>query len=221
MSALGQAMRHRLLALLFATLRVRALRVVALCGALCTPALRTALRSYALRSFAFRTIALLAATLFAAAASAHSASDAYLTLTAEPARGAHNVVHAQWDIALRDLDFVLALDANGDGNITWAELRDRQRDIARYVYPTLSAASGEAACTITPTAQKIVDHADGTYAAMLFDIACPGNASAMLLDYRLFFAIDPSHRGIVVMRNGNRVATSLLAPGHASVRLAF
>ena len=160
-------------------------------------------------------------TSCAAAASAHSASDAYLTLTAEPARGTRHVVHVQWDIALRDLDFVLALDADGDGNITWRELRDRQSDIAKYVYPTVKAGSAEGACTITPTAQKVVDHADGAYAAMLFDIACPGNASTMLLDYRLFFAIDPSHRGIVVMRNGSRVATSLLAPDHASVRVAF
>ena len=162
-----------------------------------------------------------AAALGTTGASAHSASDAYLTLIAEPVHGTRNVVHAQWDIALRDLDFVLALDADGDGNITWKELRDRQRDIARYVYPTLGAGSNHGACTITPTAQKVVDHADGAYAAMLFDIACPGNASTMLLDYRLFFAIDPSHRGIVVMRSGSRIATSLLAPDHASVRLTF
>lgn len=164
--------------------------------------------------------ALCAATLFAAGAFAHSASDAYLTLTAESGASSR-IVHAQWDIALRDLDFVLALDADGDGNVTWGELRARQSDIARYVYPSLRAGSTAGACTIKPSAQKVVDHADGAYAVLQFDIGCPANSTTMTLDYQLFFAIDPSHRGIVVMRNGDRVATSLLAPDHASVRLDF
>jgi hypothetical protein len=167
-----------------------------------------------------RIAALCAAALFETGAFAHSASDAYLTLTAESG-ATSRIVHAQWDIALRDLDFVLALDADGDGNVTWGELRARQSDIARYVYPALNAASAAGACTIKPTSQKVVDHADGAYAVLLFDIGCPASASAMTLGYQLFFAIDPSHRGIVVMRNADRVATSLLSPDHASVRLDF
>lgn len=164
---------------------------------------------------ALRAAVFCAGALFTVGALAHSASDAYLTLTTAP----RNVIHGQWDVALRDLDFVLALDADGDGNVTWGELRARQADIARYVYPTLRASSTRGACTIAPTAQKVVDHADGAYAVLLFDIACAGDANAVELDYKLFFAIDPSHRGIVVMRNAAGVASALLAPDHASVRV--
>ena len=82
-----------------------------------------------------RVVVLAAAAFTLAKASAHSASDAYLTLDAGArSPGGELVVRGQWDIALRDLDFVLGLDANGDGTITWRELRQQQAAIARYAY---------------------------------------------------------------------------------------
>ena len=51
--------------------------------------------------------------LIASGAIAHKPSDSYLTLER---RGA--AVQGQWDIALRDLDAAITLDANGDGEIT-------------------------------------------------------------------------------------------------------
>ena len=154
---------------------------------------------------------------------AHSASDAYLTLDARPSAAAAGsgtiVAHGQWDIALRDLDFVLGLDDDGDGNISWGELRRHQADIARYAYATLTARGDNKICTIKPTRQMVVDHADGVYAALFFDIVCTGAPKRLALDYRLFFALDPSHRGIFVMRAGNGTATSLLSPENARIDL--
>ena len=163
-------------------------------------------------------IAGLLACFCVAPAWSHSASDAYLTLATDSrAAPATTLVHAQWDIALRDLDFVLAIDADGDGNITWNEVRAQQAAIARYVYAGLKVRGEAADCRIVPTAQKIDQHADGAYAVMLFDIACRGNAKALMFDYGLFFAIDPSHRGIVVMQSRDGVATALVSPDHATV----
>ena len=48
--------------------------------------------------------------------------------------------------------------------------------------------------------------------------ACTSEAKALVLDYGLFFAVDPSHRGIVVMQSREGVATALVAPDHATVR---
>ncbi len=46
---------------------------------------------------------------------AHKPSDSYLTLTLPDAGASFG---GQWDIALRDLDFAIGLDSNGDGDIT-------------------------------------------------------------------------------------------------------
>ena len=78
---------------------------------------------------------LMAAALFVSACErvqAHSASDAYLTLSDDGtvAEG-RRVIHGQWDVALRDLDFVLKLDDDGDGRLTWGEVRSEERRVGK------------------------------------------------------------------------------------------
>jgi hypothetical protein len=163
---------------------------------------------------------LLAACALTSVAAAHSASDAYLTLTAAQA-SPRTLLHGQWDIALRDLDFVLKLDDNGDGRVTWGETKHHQSDIERYAYAHLHVADDAgSACTIKPTAQMIDDHADGAYAALFFDVVCAHASKKIDLRYDLFFAIDPSHRGIFVMRDADSIATAVLSPQNASISLA-
>lgn len=157
-------------------------------------------------------------------ASAHSASDAYLILDVATPQGtsARTLTgHGQWDIALRDLDFALSLDVNGDGNISWGEVAARRTDIERYAFANLQLSRGTQRCVIRPTQQLVDGHADGSYAALLFDFSCPAVAGELQLDYHLFFAIDPSHRGIVTVRAGTNVATAVLAPDRARIALAL
>ena len=154
---------------------------------------------------------------------AHSASDAYLTLTLQkPAPSmplAKTVIHGQWDIALRDLDFVLGLDDNGDGRIVWAELRAHQPQLSEYAYRYIHASAAGKECKIEPTRQMVDYHADGAYAALFFDVKCDGVPKGLTLDYQLFFAIDPSHRGILVMHSGDNLATSVLSPQNSRIDL--
>jgi hypothetical protein len=159
------------------------------------------------------------AALGSVAAQPHSASDAYLTLVVQsstlPAAAA--VVHAQWDIALRDLDFVLALDDDGDGKIRWGELRRHQQAITQYALANVRFSANGKPCRIAPTRQAVDYHADGAYAALFFDVACSGAVERLSIDYQLFFAIDPSHRGIFVLRSGDKVATAVLSPANARI----
>jgi len=130
--------------------------------------------------------------LSAGSAAAHKPSDSYLTLE-------HNDsdVHGQWDIALRDLDDAIGLDANGDGEITWGEVRARRSEIAAYAMSRLDVSSGGAACTLTVGEQLIDQHTDGSYAVLRLSGSCPQAGPALLIDYRLLFDIDPTHRGLM------------------------
>jgi hypothetical protein len=153
----------------------------------------------------------------------HSASDAYLNLTVDNAhpRGML-VVHGQWDIALRDLDFVLKLDDDGDGHLRWGEVRHHQAAIERYAYAALGFSGNPgAACDIKPMRQMIDDHADGAYAVLFFDVVCKRVPAKLRLHYDLFFAIDPSHRGIFVMHDGANIATSVLSPQNDVIDLTL
>jgi hypothetical protein len=151
----------------------------------------------------------LVGALACAGAGAHKSSDAYLTLTAHDDR-----VEVRWDVALRDLDNALGLDADDDGALTWDEVRGRGGDIAALVLPALSLSVPRGACKVladTPAdgappaagAQahgvqlQLDHHSDGTYAVLEFAEACPGPVGAMTVQYRLFAQSDPTHRGIV------------------------
>jgi len=160
-----------------------------------------------------------AAAITVSTAAAHSVSDAYLTLDVAGFSNGETVVHAQWDIALRDLDFAIGLDANGDGNITWRELRERQEAVARYAYGFLKASADGKSCALRPTRQRVANHADGAYAALSFDVVCAGTPAKFKLEYTAFFALDPSHRCILVARKGGEAATALLSPQKISVDL--
>ena len=156
-------------------------------------------------------------------AGAHSASDAYLTLTADRSEATEpSVIHGQWDIALRDLDFVLRLDNEGDGRLTWGEVHRHQAAIERYAYQHLTLEGGPGnACSIKPDRQLIDGHADGAYAALFFEAVCAHAPRKLTLRYSLFFAIDPSHRGILVMRNGAAVSTAVLSPQNTVIDLPW
>jgi hypothetical protein len=127
--------------------------------------------------------------------SAHKASDSYLTLTRIGSDAA--AISGRWDIALRDLDNAITLDANGDGDISWGEVRAKHRSIADYALSRLTVESNGASCSITAGEQLIEQHSDGAYTVLLFTGDCPRPGASLTVDYRLLFDIDPQHRGLL------------------------
>jgi hypothetical protein len=148
-----------------------------------------------------RALAPLLLAVIALGASAHKASDAYLTLGRDGA-----AVTGRWDIALRDLDAAIGLDANADGEITWGELRSKHPRIERYALSRLSLMSGGASCTLRVTGHQVDAHTDGAYAVLALAGECPGTAPALEVRYSALFDVDPQHRGLVnfVERSGSR-----------------
>lgn len=137
---------------------------------------------------------------------AHKPSDSYLALTQRPGG-----FDGQWDIALRDLDLAIGLDANGDGDITWGELRARKVEISGYALGRLQVLRGTEACDLTPGDLQVDTHTDGTYAVLRFEAACRG-AAALTVDYRLLFDRDPQHRGLLRVANAEGVQSAVLSP---------
>ncbi len=125
-------------------------------------------------------------------AAAHKASDSYLTI--ELADGA---LAGRWDIAIRDADLALDLDADADGAVTWGELRARERDLASWALARLTVRSGGEVCELTAPSLAVDRHSDGAYAVLALAGACPAGAPTVGIDYRLLFDIDPQHRGLV------------------------
>jgi hypothetical protein len=138
---------------------------------------------------------------------AHKASDSYLVLEVEAAR-----VAGQWDLALRDLDFAIGLDANGDGDITWGEVKARHADIAAYALARLAVRSGTAPCPTHAMEQLVDDHSDGAYSVLRFVATCPETITSLDLEYSLLFDLDPQHRGLLRLAHGGTTHTAIFSP---------
>lgn len=131
--------------------------------------------------------------LLCAPALAHKPSDSYLTLRGEP-----DGIAVRWDVALRDLDYVLQLDRDGNGELTWGEVRQRSDEIARLASGHLALSSGGEACPLAPSGPLMLErHSDGTYAVLALHAACARLAGHVQARYSLFFDVDPTHRAMV------------------------
>lgn len=136
------------------------------------------------------TLALVAAT---GAAHAHGASDAWLALRSDATGAAVRV-----DVALRDLDLALGLDADGDGTLTAGEVDARRPDLERLVLGAMDFRAGGRRCTPGPVAASWARRGDGAYAVLRFALDCGAPATRLDVGYRLFADVDASHRAIVV-----------------------
>jgi hypothetical protein len=139
-------------------------------------------------------------------AMAHKASDSYLVLQVKGQE-----VAGQWDIALRDIDFAIGLDANGDGDITWGEVQARHADIAAWALGRLKLERG-GECTLQVAEHLVDNHTDGAYAVLRFTGTCPSRTQSLALTYRLLFDIDQLHRGLLRLELDGVPHTAVLGP---------
>ncbi|MBC7500380.1 MAG: HupE/UreJ family protein [Herminiimonas sp.] len=154
-----------------------------------------------------RLLILLMTLFWALHAHAHKPSDSYLTFNVEG-----SVVTGQWDIALRDLDFALGLDTNGDAELKWGEVRSRHGDIAAYAMSHLQLSSAGKTCPSRVTEHLIDDHTDGAYAVLRFTTQCTSPIDNLQARYSLFFDIDPQHKGLLRLQYKGASSTAIFSP---------
>ena len=141
---------------------------------------------------------------------AHKPSDSYLTINV-----AGEKVEGQWDIALRDLDFALNLDQDGNGELTWDEVRSQHGAISAYALGRLALTNGAQACAVTAGEQLIDNHTDGAYTVLRFSAACPGKLDSLGIGYRLFAELDPQHKGLLKLVADGAASTAIFSPDNA------
>lgn len=157
-------------------------------------------------------ICLLLLALAPVAAQAHKGSDSYLTLTLAP----DGRLDGRWDLALRDLELILPLDADGDRRLTWGEVRRGSAAIQTLAATSLTLGSGEQACTLDTGAAPlaIADHDDGRYAVLTLAGICP-RGDRLSVGYHFLEGIDAGHRGLATLRLNSEEQARVLTPMRA------
>ncbi len=164
--------------------------------------------------FFVRVGLLLLVCLLVTSVQAHKPSDSYLTIT-----GGGEQLTVKWDIALKDLEYVLGLDADQDGEITWGELQAKRQAITAHALSRLQINADGQNCNLQVDDLLVTRHSDGSYAVLTMRTGCPGDAAVLNIQYHLLFDVDPTHRGLVLYENGAVASTHVLSPSAQTLEL--
>ncbi|MBI3308810.1 MAG: HupE/UreJ family protein, partial [Candidatus Melainabacteria bacterium] len=152
-------------------------------------------------------------TLSCNASWAHKPSDSYIILKKSDL--ASSLIEGRFDISLRDLEYVIGIDDNYDGLITWKEVKKHHEDISDYALSSFKLKAGDSYCKNEVLEQLIDDHSDGAYSVLRFNIECPGEKirpTVFDIDYNLFFDINPQHRGLLNIQHKDKTLTAIFSP---------
>ena len=144
-------------------------------------------------------------------AQAHETTRSYVTLLREGAD-----ITAQFRIAFRDIEVAVWMDENLDGNITWAETKQRLDAISAYVLSAFSLESG-GACTLKLDRPDVSAEGGIEYLDLQFKGACPDALAPLKISSRLFIEIDPDHRMFLSAKGGDATTTTLLSASSPEV----
>jgi len=155
--------------------------------------------------------AFLLVLMLSRAAAAHISSSGFLVLRIEGGE-----VSGSLELALRDAELAVGIDANHDGKITWGELRESQFELSRYVAQHLVLSAQDSACPLTFQPIEVNERVDGNYAWLPFTAHCTAKPGELSVAYSLMKGLDPSHRGLLTLISGTATQVGVLG-GSAAV----
>ncbi len=160
---------------------------------------------------------LFAAVAMCTAALAHTSSNGFLT-----ARIVGRNIDGSLEIAVRDAELAVGLDANHDGRITWGELRAAEPQLVQYLSGHVSFSTQGRACEFAFQPLEVNARVDGHYVWLPFRGRCPLPISRLEVGYTVLDGLDPSHRGLLTLIAGDTAQTGVLGGGTtAAIYSAF
>jgi hypothetical protein len=157
---------------------------------------------------------LLVMLVFAGSAQAHIASNSFIV-----ARVAGEDITGSVELAVRDAELAVGVDANGDGKVTWGELRAAAPQIVRYVRDHVAFIAQNNVCELSFQPIQVNERVDGDYTWLPFTARCRTPISELVIHYTIMENIDPSHRGLLTLAAGDVTQTGVL--GGTTMRAAF
>lgn len=137
---------------------------------------------------------------------AHKGSDAYLDVRGANVSGlAPSAGGLQYtlSVAIKDLDVLLPVDANADGQVTWGEVKAIAPAVLTTLQATAQLDAVARSCSLQWAFDGLEQRGDGSYFRAVAYSACP-NSEAPRLRYTLFRDQDATHRLIITGHVGER-----------------
>ncbi len=121
-----------------------------------------------------------------------------------------NGFEGQWDVSPIDMDTVVGgLDDNHDGILSAEETaRHRQAQID-YLLARLHVRCDGVERKLRVKGVEFTEHSGETYFALPLELENPAQPELLEIEYRLFFDLNPKHRGIFVLNADGKQQTAL------------
>jgi hypothetical protein len=150
------------------------------------------------------------ALLFSSIAIGHQASNTYLILEVT-----NRQIAGRWEIALKDL-----LHAQGEERVVMAMTNTVPLDAATEIANANALSKLKIKLDGSPVALKPVEYStemfpDGLFAVVYLQGETTSDPKILQVEYRLFFDVDPSHRGMIAVLNGTNKTSAVFDPGHS------
>ncbi len=139
------------------------------------------------------------------AVQAHIASNGFLV-----ARVQGQEINGSMELAVRDVELAIGVDANHDGKVTWGELRASEPQLLQYVGEHLALLAQGGACPLRLGRLQVNERVDGSYAWLPLSAHCPSAVKRLSIRYSLMADIDPSHRGLLTLTTGELAQSAVL-----------
>jgi hypothetical protein len=163
-----------------------------------------------------RFAAFLLVLMLSRAAAAHISSSGFLVLRIEA-----DQVSGSLELALRDAELAVGIDANHDGKITWGELRESEFELSRYVAQHLALSARGSACPLTFQPLRVNERVDGNYAWLPFTAHCKAKPSELSVVYSVMQGLDPSHRGLLTLITGGAAQAGVLGGSESAASFSL
>jgi len=160
-----------------------------------------------------RRILILLLLMIAAPLQAHETTRSYVTLTRDGAS-----VTARIEVAFRDIEVPVWIDADLDGALTWGEVTQRFDAIDHYLLAGLTLDAG-GPCTLSHRADGVAQSSGTAYLVLEMAGSCPDAKAPLRIRSTLFADIDPGHRLFLTARAGTETTTTLLSASSPEVTL--
>lgn len=164
----------------------------------------------------YRGLLLLCLVLAGTTAHAHVASNGFLELNVQ-----RSDLTGSIELAVRDVELAVGVDADGDGRISWGELRAAEPHLLAYLLPRFTLSAQGATCEVRFGPMQVNARVDGNYAWLPLSAHCPELVRALEIRYRILDDVDPSHRGLLRLTAGTTLQAVVLGGSHATMTLAI
>lgn len=148
---------------------------------------------------------LMALLVACCSARAHIASNGFLSIAVD-----NTHLSGSMELAIRDAELAVGLDHDGNGKVTWGELKSSQVALQNYVLGHLRLAGNDAPCTLAFGSLKVNERVDGSYLWLPFTADCREKLDTLSIDYHVLDAEDPSHRGLLTLTANGAAQTAVL-----------